>query len=915
MKGAVRVRVWLVVAAMLFVNRAFSQGAQQINMPKSSFVELITSSFLNYYTTGGIQEKLYMVTDKPYYSAGDTIYFSAFLVNALYFNQTTETRFIYVELIDATGSVVSRLKVLGEGGRFNNALEIPTKQTPGRYTLRAYSRWQTNFGAELLFSKRINIGNYIDDTVRTKIDYHFDGSGRVVASVEVTNNIYQPVPNNNVEYSLRVNGRTTQHLTKTDKEGIFRFSFRPTANATDCVRLNISANGRKLDRTIQLPTFNDNFSMRFMPEGGNLVADIEQRVAFKAVGVDGYSVAIKGEVRRDDGVLVCRFESSHNGMGYFTIKAEKGRTYSATATMQGDVTKEFKLPVPIESGCVINLVNDGEKSVVRVAVTPDLSVGRFVAVVQSRGMVDYVVENLRQPFAIPMEGLRSGVAMISIVDRVSMKVVAERLFFVDGKYATATINPSVNRFAPRQNVSIDFHILNSKRQAVKGDFVVRVTDDELIHKDKNQDNIFSYMLLNSDLKGHIENPCYYFEKRDNQRTAQLDLVMMTHGWRRYKVENIIAQKRPAIQHLFEKEQSITGLVRGVIGNAKRPSVMIFRNRKEYLGVHPLNKSNKFEITGVDSPDTTTYLLQALNRQGSSSRVRIKVDPQVYPLSPTIAREVFQKRTFSSVPEEFLMSSKQTYYEEGGVPIIDIDAVVITAQRTYTYDYSSALNDFNTVSGDMTRFSSVFDALQRFRQLEIFGTEVRVRQRGGFRSESVESSSQGAGEDGEGDEFIGGVEIDMGDNEDRMPAVYVNGQQMDMGALDAYPMEEVLSVSYLDKNESQSAGLGSEWGAIVMQVKNVNSYQKLLINSMAEVIVPGYCAPVEFYSPDYNVKNDKDKRDNRTTIAWVPSLRSNSLGDASMSFWSADRASNYRVIIEGITTEGELLHEELVLQSK
>ena len=139
--------------------------------------------------------------------------------------------------------------------------------------------------------------------------------------------------------------------------------------------------------------------------------------------------------------------------------------------------------------------------------------------------------------------------------------------------------------------------------------------------------------------------------------------------------------------------------------------------------------------------------------------------------------------------------------------------------------------------------------------------------------------------------------------------------MDMGVIDAYPMSEVISVSYLDKFESMAAGMGSETGAIILHVKDINAREKYLINSMAEVVVPGYAAPAEFYAPDYSVKNDRSKKDNRTTIAWIPSLQSNSLGDASMSFWTADRASNYRVIIEGITAEGELLHNELILQSK
>jgi hypothetical protein len=213
---------------------------------------------------------------------------------------------------------------------------------------------------------------------------------------------------------------------------------------------------------------------------------------------------------------------------------------------------------------------------------------------------------------------------------------------------------------------------------------------------------------------------------------------------------------------------------------------------------------------------------------------------------------------------------------------------------------------------MTRFVSIFDALQRFRQLEVDGNNVYVRSK---KTDSPVKDMSSNDSDSEENNFGGNIEIDMEDKLDLMPAVYVNGTQMDMGVIDAYPMSEVISVSYLDEFESMAAGMGSETGAIIIHVKDINAREKFLINSMAEVVVPGYATPMEFYAPDYSVENDRSKRDNRTTIAWIPSLQSTSLGDAVMSFWTADRQSNYRVVIEGITAEGELLHNEIILQSK
>ena len=288
--------IWL-LAVVLAPLSLSAQSLDKANAEPMNFSNFVTNSFINYYTTGGMQEKLYLVTDKPFYSAGDTIYFSAFLVNSIYFNRTTDSKFIYVELIDATGNVTHRLRVMGSEGRFFNAIPLSTKTTSGKYTLRAYSKWQTNTDKELLFTRQLEIGNYIDDAVHTNIKYDFDNSGKVVASVEVTNNLFNPIPNNTVEYSLSINGRTTRHMTKTDNNGFFRFSFRPSPNMADFIRMNINANGRKLDRKVQLPSFEDDFSAKFLPEGGNLIAGIEQVVAFKAVGVDGRAVEVEGKIQ------------------------------------------------------------------------------------------------------------------------------------------------------------------------------------------------------------------------------------------------------------------------------------------------------------------------------------------------------------------------------------------------------------------------------------------------------------------------------------------------------------------------------------------------------------------------------------------------------------------------------------------
>ena len=161
--------LWLLVATLTGASAQTKEAPVVEPNSANGFGMATALAFGEYYKHGGIQEKLYLITDKSCYSAGDSIYFSAYLLNPVRFTPAVESSFLYIELISADGRLITRLKVLGENGRFSNKMDLSTKIGAGRYTLRAYSKWMGNFDKEFLFSKVVEIGNYIDDSVQTKI--------------------------------------------------------------------------------------------------------------------------------------------------------------------------------------------------------------------------------------------------------------------------------------------------------------------------------------------------------------------------------------------------------------------------------------------------------------------------------------------------------------------------------------------------------------------------------------------------------------------------------------------------------------------------------------------------------------------------------------------------------------------------
>jgi len=98
---------------------------------------------------------------------------------------------------------------------------------------------------------------------------------------------------------------------------------------------------------------------------------------------------------------------------------------------------------------------------------------------------------------------------------------------------------------------------------LRSNLSISVTDADLDPAVPNADNIFAELLLSSDLKGYVYNPAYYFSGDADSIKNNLDLVMMTNGWRRFKWENVLAEKWPSITHLPGNYLTINGAVFGL----------------------------------------------------------------------------------------------------------------------------------------------------------------------------------------------------------------------------------------------------------------------------------------------------------------------------------------------------------------
>lgn len=131
------------------------------------------------------------------------------------------------------------------------------------------------------------------------------------------------------------------------------------------------------------------------------------------------------------------------------------------------------------------------------------------------------------------------------------------------------------------------------------------------------------------------------------------------------------------------------------------------------------------------------------------------------------------------------------------------------------------------------------------------------------------------------------------------------------------MDDIDNIQVFKGAMASFFGAGSSNGVISITTKRGETSVVKTPISMATVNPLGVQKPKEFYVPKYDVQSVREDKtpDLRTTIYWNPALSSDSLGMVNVSFYTADPANDYSVVLEGVTKEGEIGRFEGKLRRK
>ena len=852
------------------------------------------------------QEKIHVMTDRGSYLAGDTIWLRAWVVDASSHQRVDASQFVYVELVSPTDSIHHRVKIHCNGdGVFEGYLPLDIDLPEGRYQLTAYTMFMQSVGPEYFYRQPVEVAalsslrrrietkcvrykNEIDVTLR--YENTTDGSS-------CPYNLFGHTSNNNFWNEFQYNGRDKEvHLTLKGKDALMPAMLVTFDNYSKYVLLPPQ---EMLEAT-------------FYPEGGYLVPGVENVVSFKLTNTSATSLAAVGELRDQHGSVIAKLAAEHDGMGIVKFTPASDGIYTACWKDNFDQDVTFGLP-QVRPDATVLQVRRENNDIINIKAAGAQAEGALV-LLQERGRLlaaGYDEVSVRE------HDLPAGVLQALLLDK-DMRCLSERLFFAQGrKTPSANVTTDRDFYADRELVKVDVDLSGI---AASGDnCAVSIIDAQSTMP--SEGNILVNLLLQSELRGSINQPAYYFTPNDSidadQRQRHLDMLMLTQGWRRYDIPRVLRGRLAEPQYPLEVSQVVTGRVlsdwrkKPVIG----ANVSLIAPRAEFSATAVTDSLGEFAIAMPLLPDSVDCIVMAENIKGKK-QMNLELDSEVFPQVYYLENE----KDVDALSTIVIDDQQWRLEKSGDWRHIMLNELLVTARRPRRH--SSERNPYSLTPNKITKMEiqSIDAAARALPGLIPLGGGIYTA--GGTPKDRVTIFVDGepvlANYNSEIESLKALRKIEAEFPQD---PVYRKAQShifwpSDMSSESYYNFDEVgiaeSMVSFKDVEYIYFARKPHGGGHLYIQHRegyHASSKKEPSVYLKITQLM-GVQQPVEFYAPHYDRGDcgNEPGSDLRTALYWNPNVTVNDAGKSTIDFFSSDaHNTTYIVTVEGISHDGTPFH--------
>jgi hypothetical protein len=492
--------------------------------------------------------------------------------------------------------------------------------------------------------------------------------------------------------------------------------------------------------------------------------------------------------------------------------------------------------------------------------------------------------------SIPKNKFPEGIIQITVFNTKG-EPLAERLVFIKHHtISSLSISSDKKVYGTRQAVKMNI-LAKTNNAPVEGNFSISVINESKVpFNEDDETTILSSFLISSELQGFIEKPNYYFQQINEKKTADLDLLMMTQGYRKFSYKEILAGKEPVISVLPEQGIEFTGILRSSNGMpVSNGSLKLVVPESRFYAETKSNLKGEFKFEKVVITDSTEATISARS-QTAAKNMMIMLNGSGF---PTIARNknaAEEKLNIDSVLSPYLDNSKRQYRMITQM----LQEVVVKA----TAIKRSSHLDHPALSG----LSSVPDHLiesDRFQGCAIFLNCLQSSAIGLTFSDYNFYVTR---------VFNSGLKVPV--------QIFYDGMPVDANYLNNIQTADVDNVEIFLKDD---LGLVNRTyntnGVLVINSKKTEKGKAVTAEDLKKLFPPsnvltfkpqGYIKKREFYTPKYLTAASRTVgADYRSTVYWNPRVFTDKEGSMALEFYNGDNKGTYKAVVEGTDIDGNL----------
>jgi len=819
-------------------------------------VDIISETGLERNLLKDVTELIYLQTNKGIYEAGEDLWFKAYILDAQYLVPSGLSQTLYLQLVNEKSGKAYWQEIYEIQKRFAAGhVYLPDTLPEGNYLLEAFTPHSFfKNSSEFESCRRIVVRKDLKPHVTiktefTRLSYGKDDSIGVIihALSEQAKPLYAEI-----SAELKNGDKILEKVqTKTNEDGTARIIFDSRDMGTN-LKIKIEAKHTNVIETLELAVpYHEGSLIQFsvFPEGGYLVSELVNTLAFKAVNVNGEPVQMEGTLF-EDGDSLLNLKSYHAGMGSFDFVPDKNKKYHIRLLCPRSDSL-WQLPEIKEKGIVFHLARRDSNFLYFSIKQKSEAEQRLMCLRgQMRGNI-YCLKSgeLKEELEIKVpENVfpQQGIVEFTLLDK-NLTPIAERLVYVNPEnklHINAEL--SKEKYSLREKATLKLKVMDEDNQPVVAHLGVTVFD-KIYQNWQDAKNIFTHCYLSTQLKGRIYDPLYYFETGNNNRLEALDLLLLTQGWRRY-----VWNEQTINENETNHEQVIFDGVKGRIVATKK----LKNAPKGYQMMAAFNPSvndNKYRV--IADSTGKFEITPSLLSLGQGGHVYLQ----------TLYNEMYEYKLTTDFPFDTIFNTlrlKNVVYPSRSVIDIQVPPVRLFTPGPDIFEL-----------GEIT---------------------IEGKQKHQFRDKYMGHLDSLAKAHFDPGDYVGPCGI--------LNCPIHKGDYRNTKPIEGEKYQRYAGFEWVGKE-----GGAFTTGGIERIEYHYPVFTEDFLLKMNNIIrVKGYYIEREFYQPNYDVTDSLDFiPDYRNTLLWVPNVLTDQNGEATIEFFCSDIYTDFVGVIEGVSGDGKL----------